>query len=151
MGILDDIAAAKAHIADRVKTPPIPCVVNGTLYQLVFYRAEPSEWSLVTMQNPPRQVTGENGEQEYVSVDRRNGYNVAAVARAISASCGRILDDGTEVEMTASEWADLWKLLPPSTARTVEANVWALHEHDTEQEIARAKKASQRRSRKKLN
>lgn len=148
MGIKEDLAAAKAHVADRVKTPAIPCVVNGVVHELVFYRAEPEQWSLVTSINPPRQYEGPDGEPHFVALDRRNGYNVAGVARAISATCGRVLQDGEEVELSTEEWADLWRLLPPSTARTVEANVWSLHEHDTEQEIARAKKASQRRSRK---
>lgn len=134
MGILDDLAVAKEQVADRVKTPPIECLVNGKVYNVVFYRAEPEEWTRVTAKHLPRKD---------ILLDIRNGYDIAAVSRAISASCGRVLDGDAEVEMSEEQWADLWVVIPPSTARLLEANVWSLHEHDTEMQIAEAKKASQ--------
>jgi len=136
VGIREDLAAAKEHVADRVKTPLIPVVVDGKLHEVVFYRADPLVWSRVTMMNPPRRE---------LAVDLRNGYNISAVARGISESSGRIVDADAEVTLTAEEWADFWEVIPPSSARLIEANVWSLHEHDTEQEIERAKKASQPR------
>lgn len=142
MGFLDDLAAAKEKVTDRVKTPEIECLINGAVHSVVFYRASQLDWSRVTAQHPPR---------EGVWVDTRNGYDVAAVARALSPGYGRVVGDDGELELTAEQWADVWLVLPPTTARLIEANVWSLHEHDTEQQIAQAKKASRRKSRRKSN
>lgn len=140
MSFLDDLAAAKEKVSDRVKTPEIECLINGSVHSVVFYRANQTDWSLATAQHPPRSG---------VTIDLRNGYNISEVARALSPRYGRVVDGESELELTAEQWADTWSVLPPVTARLIEANVWSLHEYDTEQEIARAKKASQRRSRKK--
>ena len=142
MGFREDLAAAKEHVADRVKTPVVPAVINGKLYNVVFYRADSPVWSAATMNHPPR---------DGIALDFRNGYNLTAVTRTISASAGRIVEDGEEIQLTAEEWADFWEIAPPQTARLIEANVWHVHEYDAEQEIERAKKASspRRASRKK--
>jgi len=137
VGIKEDLAAAKERVADRVKTPEIPVVVGGKTHVLVFFRAEPLEWSTVTLKHPPR---------EGIALDRQNGYDIAGVSRAVSVSLGRFVEDGTEVELSAEEWADFWDVVPPATGRLIEANVWALHEHDDEQEVGAAKKGSTPRS-----
>ena len=142
MGFKEDLAAAKAHVADRVKTVPIPVVVNEKLHEVVFYRASTSDWAGATIKHPPRQNVG---------LDIKYGYNLTATTREVAPKYARILEAGAEVELSAEEWADFWEVMPPAAARTIEANVWHIHEHEAEQEIERAKKASQprRSSRKK--
>ena len=139
MGFKEDLAAAKAAVdsGDRVKTPPIPIVLNGTAYEVVFYRVSNLDWSAVTIKHPPR---------EGVDMDARNGYDIAGVAREMSAKYGRLVDGGVELEIDAAEWVDLWATITPAAARTLEANVWFLHERDAELELERAKKASKPRA-----
>ena len=138
MGFKEDLAAAKAAVdsGDRVKTPEIPVVLNGTAYGVVFYRVSNLDWSAVTIKHPPRAG---------VDMDTRNGYDIAGVAREVSAEYGRLIVDGEEQELDAAEWADLWASVAPAAARTLEANVWFLHERDAELELERAKKGSARR------
>ena len=136
MGFKEDLAAAKAHVTDRVKTPPIPVVVEGNLHEIVFYRASSEAWSLAAIKHPPRPG---------VNLDLRNGYDLTGATREIAPTYGRVLDGDDELELSAEEWADLWAVMAPAAARTIEANVWHVHEHDAEQEIERAKKASRRR------
>ena len=138
MGFKEDLAAAKSHVADRVKTVPIPVVVNEKLHEVVFYRAGTAEWAEATIKYPPR---------EGVSLDHQNGYNLTAATREIAPKYGRVLEDGAEVELSAEEWADFWEVMPPASSRTIEANVWHIHEYDAVQEIERAKKASTPRTR----
>ena len=145
MSFKDDLVAAKAAVdaGDRVKTPPIPVVVSGTAYEVVFYRASTEDWSNATMKHPPRPG---------VNVDQQNGYNISRAAREISAKYGRLVVDGEEVELTVTpaskdqpavdEWADLWAVIAPAAARMLEANVWVLHEKDAERELEEAKKGS---------
>jgi hypothetical protein len=133
VGFRDDLATAKEHVADRVKTEVVPAVVNGTLYNVMFYRADSQVWAAATVKHPPRPD---------IDIDRRYGYNLSAVTREISESAGRVVEDGEEIELTAAEWSDFWEIVAPQTARLIEVNVWHVHEHDAEQEIARAKKAS---------
>ena len=136
MGFKDDLAAAKEHVSDRVKTPPIPVVVNGTLHEVVFYRASTEDWARVVVTYLPRPG---------VTLDRKNGYDLSGVTRAVAPEYGRILDGDDEADLSAEEWTDLWEVMAPATARIIEANVWHLHEFDAEQEIERAKKASKPR------
>ena len=136
MGFKDDLAAAKAHVSDRVQTPRIEVVVDGKLHEVVFYRASTEDWARATIKHPPR---------EGVALDYRNGYNLTAATREIAAAYGRVVDGVDEVELSAEEWDDFWSVMAPATARTIEANVWHVHEFDAEQEIERAKKASKRR------
>ena len=49
MSFKDDLAAAKSHVADRVKTVPIPVVVNEKLHEVVFYRASTADWAATAM------------------------------------------------------------------------------------------------------
>lgn len=142
MSFKDDLAAAKSHVADRVKTVAIPVVVNKKLHEVVFYRASTADWAETTVKHPPRLG---------VDLDLRNGYNLTAATRDIAPEYGRVVEGGVEVELSAEEWVDFWEVIAPASARTIEANVWHIHEYDAEQEIARAKKASQprRSSRKK--
>lgn len=125
-----------------MKTELLPVVVNGSAYEIRFYRSGSEAWSQATAKHPPR---------EGVALDFRNGYNLTAVTREIAPESGRLVDGGDEQSLTAEQWADLWAVMPPATARLIEANVWHMHEYDTEQEILRAKKASRpaRGSRKK--
>lgn len=135
MGYKEDIAAAKAAVGDKVKTPTIPVVLNGTAYDVVFYRVPNLEWSSVTIKHPPRPD---------IPMDMNNGYDIAGVAREISAEYGRLIVDGEETKLDAAEWVDVWEVIAPAAARHLEANVWFLHERDTELELERAKKASAR-------
>ena len=138
MGFKEDLAAAKAS-AETVEPPRSPVIevaVNEQIYSVVFYRASSVEWSHATRKSPPRSD---------VDLDRRNGYDLSAVAREISAVSGRVVEDGAEIELSPDEWTDLWAVMAPTSARYIEANVWHLHEHDAAQEIERAKKASKPR------
>lgn len=138
MGFKEDLAAAKAKVSDgsAAKSPVIEAVLNETVYELVFHKATPVDWSHATMKHLPRPD---------VSLDLRNGYNLSGASREISAKYGRRIEDGAEVELPADDWVDLWEAIEPATARVIEANIWHLHEHDAEQEIQRAKKASKPR------
>lgn len=137
MGFKDDLAAAKAAVAEGApKSPVIEAVINGVVHQVVFYRASQEDWSHATMKHLPRMD---------VALDRKNGYNLAGASREISAACGRVLEGDVETEMSAEDWADFWAVIAPATARNIEASVWHLHEFDAEQEIEAAKKGSKRR------
>jgi hypothetical protein len=137
VGFREDLSAAKEHVADRVKTELLPVVVNGKLHNVRFYRATSEDWAAATVKHPPR---------EGIALDFRNGYNLTAVTREISPLSGRIVEGDDELELTADEWSDFWEVVPPQTARLIEANVWHMHEYDAEQEILAAKKASQPRA-----
>jgi hypothetical protein len=137
VGFRESLAAAKQHVAEeRIKTVPIPVVVDGEIHEVVFYRASTADWAAAAMKHPPRPG---------IALDQRNGYNLTAATREIAPEYGRILEDGTEVELTVEEWADFWEVMAPAASRTIEANVWHVHEFDAEQEILRAKKASRPR------
>jgi len=142
VGFRESLAKAKESVADRVKTPAIPVVLDGEPFEVVFYRVDSLEWSNATAKFPPRPG---------VPLDAAHGYNIAAVAREISAVAGRVVEDGVEAEQTAEDWADFWSVVAPASARLIEVNVWHLHERDTLEEILRAKKAlkPRRNSRKK--
>lgn len=132
MGFKENLAAAKADVETQVKTPTIPVVVNGTAYDVVFYRVSTLDWSAVTIKHPPRPD---------IPMDAANGYDISGVAREISAEYGRLVEDGEEKQLAADEWVDLWEVVAPATGRLLEANVWFLHERDAELEIEAAKKA----------
>jgi hypothetical protein len=142
MGFKENLAAAKAEVEaeSKVKTAPVEVVLNGEVYEVVFYRLPNREWSAATIKHPPRQN---------VPMDLANGYDISGVAREVSVEYGRLIEDGEEVELDASEWASLWDVISPKAARYLEATVWFLHEREPEQEIEAAKKASRPVSKKK--
>lgn len=136
MSFKDDLAAAKAAVAEEVTTSPvIEVAVNGTIYPVLFHRASPEDWSHATTKHLPR---------EDVGLDLKNGYNLSAATREISVKYGRVLEGNVETTRDAGEWADLWEIIAPAKARNLEAVVWYLHEKDAEQEIEAAKKGSKR-------
>ncbi len=138
MGFKDDLAAAKASAEMSASTlsPSVQVAVNGVLYEVAFYRASTADWARTTMKNPPRVD---------VPLDLKNGYNLSAAARDHSVEYGRVVGGEEEVKLSAEEWADLWEVVSPTSARFIEATIWHMHEHDAEQEIERAKKASKPR------
>jgi hypothetical protein len=143
LSFLDDLAVAKETVSDRVVTPHIPVVINKKMYTVLVIRASSKDWAEATLRHGPR---------EGIQADARNGYNMTGVTREIAPEYGRVVeDDGTETQLTAEQWDDFWEAMPPAAARLIEANVWFLHERDTELEIVEAKKASapRRSSRKK--
>ena len=143
MGFLEDLSAAKAAVdaGDRVKTAPIPVVVNGALHSVVFYRSESADWARDTLKHPPR---------EGVGVDRRNGYDLSGVTLEVAPVSGRVVIDGEETVLGAEQWATLFEVIDGATRRLIDANVWQLNENDPMQQVERLKKASSpRRSYKK--
>ena len=142
MGFKEDLAAAKKAVdsGDRVKTPPVPVVLNGVEYDVLFYRVPTLEWSAVTIKHPPRPG---------IDMDVANGYDISGVAREVSVAHGRVVVAGEEQHLEAEEWADLWESVSPKAARYLEANVWFLHERDADLEVESAKKGSRPASKRK--
>ena len=135
MSFLDDLAAAKD--AGKQKSQPVPVIVNGSLYELVFYRADGNVWADTTAQNPPRAD---------VAIDRRYGYNFNAVVLEMAPKTGRLVD-GTSIPDEA--WAGLIPTLSGAEIAAVTDAIWALNEWNPAQEIEKAKKALTAGSRKK--
>ena len=135
MGFLEDVAAAKS--APKKLSAPVPVLLNGTLYELVFERADGDVWAECVSRHPARADA---------VIDLRYGYNFNAVVLEIAPKTGR-LADGTAIPGEA--WADLIPSLAGAEIAAVTDAIWALNEWDPAQEIERAKKASKAGSRKK--
>jgi hypothetical protein len=127
VGFLDDVAAAKA--APKEKSEPVPVVLNGTLYELVFERADGDVWAECVSRHPARLDS---------LIDKRYGYNFNAVVLEIAPKTGR-LADGEEIPDEA--WADLVPALSGAEIARVTDAIWALNEWNPAQEIEKAKKA----------
>ena len=127
MGFLDDVAAAKA--APKQTSEPVAVVLNGSLYELVFERADGDVWAECVSRHPARLDS---------LIDKRYGYNFNAVVLEIAPKTGR-LADGTEIPDEA--WADLVPALSGAEIARVTDAIWALNEWNPAQEIEKAKKA----------
>ena len=138
LGFLDDLAAAKT--SPKPKSKPVEVTVNGTLYELVFYRADGDVWAETVSQHPAREKS---------LIDRRYGYNFNAVVLEIAPMTGRLIEGDAETEIPAEAWADLIPSLSGAEIGRVTDAVWALNEWDPAQEIERAKKALKAGSRRK--
>lgn len=127
MSFLEDLAAA--HEQPKPKSEPVSVVLNGTLYELVFERADGDVWAECVSRHPARADS---------KVDLRYGYNFNEVVLEVAPKTGRLVD-GSDID------ADAWTVLIPTLsgaeiARVTDA-IWALNEWDPAQEIERAKKA----------
>ncbi|MDR6907468.1 hypothetical protein J2X63_003176 [Agromyces sp. 3263] len=135
MGFLEDVAAAKA--APKPKSSPVPVIVNGALYELVFERADGDVWAECVSRHPARLDS---------LIDKRYGYNFNAVVLEMAPRTGA-LADGTAIP--AEAWADLIPSLAGAEISAVTDAIWALNEWNPAQEIEKAKKASKVGSRRK--
>jgi hypothetical protein len=135
VGFLEDIAAAKA--APKETSAPVAVIVNGTLYELVFERADGDVWAECVSRHPVRVDA---------VIDRRYGYNFNAVVLEMAPRTGR-LADGTAIP--AEAWADLIPSLAGAEIAAVTDAIWALNEWNPAQEIEKAKKALKAGSRRK--
>lgn len=139
MSFREDFEAAK--VAEPEWSEPVPVTLNGSLYELVFMRAPGTEYVDTTARyNTPR---------EGVTIDLRNGYNLAEVSLAIAPSTARVIDGEERLELDEQEWRDLFAQLAGSELQAVHATIWALNDWNPSQEIERAKKASRAGSKKK--
>jgi len=138
LGFLDDLAAAKS--SPKQKSQPVSVTVNGSLYELVFYRADGDVWAETVSRHPAR------GDS---LIDRRYGYNFNAVVLEIAPKTGRVVEGDTDTEIPAESWADLVPALSGAEIGRITDAIWALNEWDPAQEIERAKKALKAGSRRK--
>jgi hypothetical protein len=138
MSFLDDLAAAKE--AAKPKSQAVPVIVNGTVYELVFYRADGDAWAQTVARHPAR--------PEAV-IDLKFGYNFNAVVEEIAPTTGRVIEDGAEIELPAEAWADVLHRISGHEMGQVTDAIWTLNEWEPAQEIAKAKKALQAGSKKK--
>ena len=139
MSFLEDLKVAKE--APRKKSDPVDVMVNGSLYALVFYRADGDVWADCVARHPARPGA---------IVDLRYGYNFNAVVLEIAPKTGSVV--GADA-IPAEAWADLIPALSGAEIGRVTDAIWALNEWDPAQEIERAKKALKPavRSRRKSN
>ena len=137
MGFLEDVAAAKA--APKETSDAVPVIVNGSLYELVFERADGDAWAECVSRHPARTES---------LIDRRYGYNFNAVVLEMAPKTGR-LADGTVIP--AEAWSDLIPTLAGAEIAAVTDAIWALNEWNPAQEIEKAKKALKAGSRRKSN
>ena len=135
MGFLEDVAAAKA--APKETSSPVPVIVNGSLYELVFERADGDVWAECVSRHPVREGS---------LIDRRYGYNFNSVVLEMAPKTGR-LADGTVIP--GEVWADLIPSLAGAEISAVTDAIWALNEWNPAQEIEKAKKALKAGSRRK--
>lgn len=152
MGFLEDVAAAGEQ--PRQKSEPVPVMMNGTLHELVFYRADGDVWAETVSRHPLRLDS---------IVDLKYGYNFNAVVMEIGATTGRYIEDGAErnfpldpadekdrnARPKSSVWESLFKSASGSEAGKITDAIWALNEWNPAQEIERAKKALKAGTRKK--
>lgn len=126
---------AKAEPKERSQI--VSVVVGGELAELVFYRADSSEWAEVTSRHPARPKT---------LIDLRYGYNFHAVCKEIAPSTGRLLENDTETVLDAAAWKDILEVISGSEFAAITDAIWALNEYDPEQRVKQLKKASAGRS-----
>ena len=138
MSFLEDLAASKEQ--PKPKSGPVSVVVNGSLYELVFYRADGDVWAETVAQHPARANS---------VIDVRFGYNFNAVVLEIAPKTGRLIEAGVETELPAEVWADLVPSLSGAEIGRVTDAIWALNEWEPAQEIEKAKKALKVGSRRK--
>lgn len=135
MSFKDRLAAQKT--AEKATTEPVPVIVDGELFELVFEVAEPGDWANITAKHPPRAD---------VNIDLRYGYNYNAVVPDVAKLTGRVVDGDEKLELSADEWDDLFSVITGSELNSVANAIWALNEWDPEQRIKRLKKARRRES-----
>lgn len=152
MGFLEDLAAMTEAPKDR--SDPVPVMMNGNLYELVFYRADGDVWAETVARHPLRLDS---------VVDLKYGYNFNAVVLEIGALTGHYIEDGAEHKFpmdpvdeknkgarpTSSVWENLFKSAAGAEVGKITDAIWALNEWNPAQEIERAKKALKAGSRKK--
>jgi len=153
LGFLDDLAAAKE--APRKKSKPVEVLVNGNLYELVFYRADGDVWADSVARHPLRLDA---------VIDLKYGYNFNEVVLEIGSTTSRYIEGGEEhafpidevkdgekppIRPKSSAWESFFKSLSGSEVGKVTDAIWALNEWDPAQEIERAKKALKAGSRRK--
>ena len=138
MGFLDDLAAAKEQ--PKQKSELVSVIVNGSLYGLVFYRADGDVWAETVSRHPARTDS---------KIDLRYGYNFNAVVLEVAPLTGRLVEGDAETEIPSEAWADLIPALSGAEIGRVTDAIWALNEWNPAQEIERAKKALTAGSRKK--
>ena len=130
MGFLDDLAAAKEQ--PKQKSEPVSVIVNGSLYELVFYRADGDVWAETVSRHPARTES---------KIDLRYGYNFNAVVLEVAPKTGRLVEGDAETVLPDEAWADLVPALSGAEIGRVTDAIWALNEWNPAQEIERAKKA----------
>ena len=152
MGFLEDLAAAKEQ--PKQKSELVSVIVNGSLYGLVFYRADGDVWAETVSRHPARTES---------KIDLRYGYNFNAVVLEIGVTTARFIEDGTEHEFPrdpvekgqesappkSAAWSGLVSNLSGAEIGRVTDAIWALNEWNPAQEIERAKKALAAGSRRK--
>lgn len=99
----------------------------GTLVDLKFTRLPGSDWSDLTIVNPPR--------EDSLPDKMVFGYNVHAVTRAAATRSGVLVEGGTERELTEQEWADLFEVLSGSDHERIVNAVYSLNEGDSNQAV----------------
>lgn len=145
MGFLEDLAAAKA--APKKTSEPVSVIVNGSLYELVFERADGDVWAECVSRHPARLDS---------KIDLRYGYNFNEVVLEIGALTGFYVE-GSErhafpldpvekgeenLPRRSSTWDALVSALSGAETGQVTDQIWTINEWDPPQEIERAKKAS---------
>jgi hypothetical protein len=126
--ILEQIAEVEAEYAD-------------TLVDLKFTRLEGTDWSDITIVNPPR--------PDAIADKVVFGYNVHAVTRRAAVESGVLIeDDGSERELTEEQWSDLFILLDGAGIDAVGNAIYQLNEGDSKRavDLGKARRAAARAS-----
>lgn len=144
MSFLDDLAAAEA--AARPYTE-VPVIVGGELHTLRFQQMDPLDWAEETDRHPARPG---------VMLDKRYGYNLRTLVKAVAPRCGHVVEDGKLVELTyepahldehgqpvpeSGQWVTLLKSLAGHEFQKITNAIWSLNEYLPEEAIKAARKA----------
>lgn len=106
---------------------------DASLATLRFWELPGDEWIAITMAYPPRAD---------VALDENRGYNVHAASKDAAQVNGRVVEGDELIELTGSQWADLWDQLPGRALSLVCDAVFDLNEFNPQVRLSRLGKAS---------
>jgi hypothetical protein len=124
----DGRLAKSSPLAELLKqVESVKAEFAGTLVDLKFTRMLGSDWSDLTITNPPRP---ESLPDKVVF-----GYDFHAVTRGAALRSGVVIEDGKERELTDGEWNDLFELLSGGDHEQIANAVYSLNEGDSNRAV----------------
>lgn len=131
MSLLDEALASNAEEATPFKD--VDTELGGKHLPFRFYALDGEKWSEIVAFCPARLGS---------AIDRRYGYNFQAAARLAAPLCGRLIDQGAEIEVTDEQWTELFKKFKGHNVKLIHSAIWELNEYDPEVRVVNAKKGS---------
>lgn len=132
MSELDD--DLEADVVSEQDWIDVPLAINGKHHSLRFFRMDGLEWADVCDRHPMR---------EGVPLDANYGYNLRSATPDAAERSGKWLIRGETVEVTAEQWAKIFKTQSGSVIKRIGDALFNLNQWLPDMAVAAAKKASE--------